>query len=111
MAENRTTFVEIVENDFDQLDLYTTAITRAHGKSHPEAFDVRHLFEDIQAKVKTKDIHATNLTEEFIELRKITKNYTIPDDVCETYASVYEMLSKTDQLYHDELNKGGISDA
>src|SRR5699024_4099630 len=41
------TFNEVITNHFEKLDLYTTAITRAHGKNHPEAFEVRELFETI----------------------------------------------------------------
>lgn len=37
------TFNEVVTNYFSKLDLFTTAITRAHGKNHPEAFEVRNL--------------------------------------------------------------------
>ena len=35
----------------EKLALYTTAITRAHGKNHPEAFAVRELYTKIEAKV------------------------------------------------------------
>ena len=37
MSEQIRTFNEVVEDYFSKLDLYTTAITRAHGKNHPEA--------------------------------------------------------------------------
>jgi|SRR5690625_2397715 len=94
------TFNEVVESHFEKLDLFTTAITRAHGKSHPEAFDVRTLFETISSKVKKAGTNKPNLDEEFIELRNVTDNYTIPGDVCETYAGVYTMLSEIDKTYH-----------
>ncbi len=32
----------------DILDLYTKAITKAHGKNHPEVFQVRAIYEKIQ---------------------------------------------------------------
>ncbi len=35
-----------------------------------------------------------------LRLRQITDNYTIPGDVCETYAGVYNMLSEVDKAYH-----------
>lgn len=93
-------FHEIVENYAEDLDLYTTAITRAHGKSHPEAFEVRELYETIQAKVTESTTGKPKLDEEFKQLREITDHYTIPGDVCETYAAVYNMLSELDEAYH-----------
>lgn len=99
MSEQTKTFNEVVENYFEKLDLYTTAITRAHGKNHPEAFEVRELFETMNAKVKEAGTTKPNLDAEFTQLRKVTDNYTIPKDVCETYAGVYNMLSEVDKSY------------
>jgi len=93
-------FHEIVENYAEDLDLYTTAITRAHGKSHPEAFEVRELYEEMQEKLNQGDTDKPNLDEEFKQLREITDHYTVPGDVCETYAAVYNMLSELDEAYH-----------
>lgn len=100
MSEQTVPFNEIVENYSSKLDLYTTAITRAHGKNHPEAFEVRELFEVMNDKVKEAGKEKPNLDEEFTKLRDITDNYTIPGDVCETYAGVYNMLSEADKSYH-----------
>ena len=100
MSEQTATFNEIVEETFETLDLYTTAITRVHGKNHPEAFEVRALFEVMNEKVKDESISKQNLDAEFSQLRTITDNYTIPEDVCETYAGVYNMLSEADKAYH-----------
>lgn len=100
MAEQNRAFNELVENNFSTLDLYTTAITRAHGKHHPEAFEVRELFETMNKKVKEAGSGKPNLAEEFTKLRNITDNYTIPENVCETFAGVYNMLSEADQAYH-----------
>lgn len=93
------TFNAFINENMEKLDLYTTAITRAHGKSHPEAFEVRELFEAIQTKVKATDTNKPELNEEFSRLHHITDNYKIPDDVCETYAAVYNMLSEAEQAY------------
>lgn len=100
MSEQNKAFYEVVENYFSKLDLYTTAITRAHGKSHPEAFKVRELFETMNTKVTEARTNKPNLDQEFTQLRKVTDNYTIPNDVCETYAGVYNMLKEADQAYH-----------
>lgn len=93
------TFNEVITNHFEKLDLYTTAITRAHGKNHPEAFEVRELFEKLSKKVKDAGANKPDLDVEFAQLRKITDNYAIPGDVCETYAGTFEMLSEVDKAY------------
>ena len=93
------TFNEVVTNYFEKLELYTTAITRAHGKNHPEAFEVRDLFENINEKVNEAGANKPDLDVELAQLRKVTDNYTIPGDVCETYAGTYEMLAEVDKAY------------
>src|SRR5699024_1296864 len=93
------TFNEVITNHFEKLDLYTPAITRAHGKNHQEAFEVRELIETISGKVKDADSNKHDLDAEFAQLRKITDNYTIPRDVCETYAGTFEKLSEVDKAY------------
>ena len=85
MSEQIRTFNEVVEGYFSKLDLYTSAITRAHGKNHPEVFEVRKLFEEMNTKVKEAGTTKPNLDAEFTQLRKISDNYTIPGDVCRTF--------------------------
>ena len=41
-----------------------------------------------------------DLEEEFEQLRKITNNYAVPSDVCESYETVYRLLSELDKTYH-----------
>lgn len=94
------TFKEVAADYFDKLDLYTKAITRAHGDLHPEAHEVRELFAAIRAKVKKSVNKLPDLKDEFAQLRKITNHYKIPEDVCDTYAAVYHMLSEVDRAYH-----------
>ncbi|GGK03683.1 hypothetical protein GCM10007063_27520 [Lentibacillus kapialis] len=93
-------FHEVADTHFEQLDLFTTAITRVHGKNHPEAFEVRELFGTIHSKTKQAGETKPDLDKEFAKLRHITDQYIIPGDVCETYAGVYNMLSEVDQTYH-----------
>src|SRR5690625_3424118 len=100
MSKQMATFNQVVEEHFQTLVLYTTAITRAHGKNHPEAFKVRDLFETIHSKVKEAYSKKPSLNVEFNELRNITNNYAVPVDVCETYVGVYGMLSEADNAYH-----------
>ncbi len=100
MSEQIVTFNEALEETFETLDLYTTAITRAHGKNHPEAFEVREIFESMNEKVKASGTKKPDLDEAFKQLRKITDHYTVPDDVCETYAGVYHMLLEAEEAYY-----------
>ena len=100
MSEQVKSFNEVVEEHIETLDLYTNAITRAHGQSHPEAFKVRELFEKINGKVKEAGTDKPHLDEEFTELRQVTSDYAIPSDVCGTYEGTYKMLAELDQAYH-----------
>lgn len=93
------TYQELANKYFEKLDMFSMAITRAHGKSHPETFEVRELYEKITKKIKQDPSDSLNLDEEFKQLRKITDNYTIPDDVCETYEATYNMLLEIDEAY------------
>ncbi|WP_062353468.1 hypothetical protein [Bacillus kwashiorkori] len=98
MIEQNKTFTEVFNNYYEKLELFSKAITRAHGKNHPEAFEVRELFEAISKKVK-EDVTKIDLENEFTQLRKITDNYTIPNNVCETYAATFHMLEELDKVY------------
>lgn len=92
-----TAIKDYITTHSEKLDLFTTAITRAHGKSHPEAFEVREIYTQIEDKVGRDEL---DLSEEFNHLRQVTTDYTIPGDVCETYAAVYTMLKEADAAYH-----------
>ncbi|MBG9984977.1 iron-sulfur cluster repair di-iron protein, ric [Aerococcaceae bacterium DSM 111022] len=87
---------EYLTENQEKLDLYTTAITRAHGKNHPEAFAVRDLYTELEAAVFNDKKEKT--TRVFKELRQVTSNYEMPNDVCETYEATFHMLEKMDQL-------------
>lgn len=95
-----TSFKETFHKEREQLDLYTTAITRAHGDSHPEAHDVRKLFETMVEKIDHEQ--TADLTDTFFELKKVTNDYTIPADVCETYATVYRTLATLNEIYEEK---------
>jgi iron-sulfur cluster repair protein YtfE (RIC family) len=77
------------------LDLYTKAITKAHGQHHPEVFKVRAIYKDIQNKMNHNQYDLTN---EFSQLRIITNDYFIPNDVCGTFKATYEMLKAFDEI-------------
>ncbi len=109
MSKKPKTFHDIVEKNFEQLDLYTTAITRAHGENHPEAFEVRELFETINQKVQEAGGDKPDLNTEFTKLRIITENYKAPKGVCGTYVGTYNMLSEIDEIYYGKQVKGEIN--
>lgn len=81
------------------LTQYVPIVARVHGGNHPEFHAVQQVFESIQAKIKDAGSSLPELKEDFTRLREITSNYTVPGDVCETYAAVYNMLAELDQAY------------
>lgn len=97
-----TPFQEAAHTYFPKLELYTSAITRAHGKNHPEVFKVQELYHVIKTKTKDAGARKPDLYPDLAQLRTVTKNYTVPEDVCETYAAVYQMLSEIDRSYQAE---------
>ena len=61
-------YSELQEEYFPNLETYTLAITRAHGKNHPETFKVHELFNKIEAKSQAKE----DVSSEYQEIRKLT---------------------------------------
>lgn len=86
-------FKDILEQYFKKLELYIPVVERVHGENHPEFYDVRKLFDQIAQKIGNLSKDKPKLDGVFKELRKITDNYTVPEDVCESYQAVYEMLA------------------
>ncbi|HHT51416.1 MAG TPA: iron-sulfur cluster repair di-iron protein, ric [Eubacteriaceae bacterium] len=93
-------FKDILEQYFKKLELYIPVVERVHGENHPEFYDVRKLFDQIAQKIGNLSKDKPKLDGVFKELRKITDNYTVPEDVCESYQAVYEMLAELDRAYH-----------
>lgn len=94
------TFNQVVEKHSKTLDLYVPVVARVHGGSHPDFHKVHALFDTINSKIKEAGPNKPELKEEFGELREITHNYTVPDDVCESYEAVYSMLADMDKAYY-----------
>ena len=94
-----TTFNKVKERNLERLEQFVPIVARVHGGSHPEFHDVHKLFNEINAKAKEIAPEKPELDNEFKELRKITDNYTVPDDVCESYEAVYNMLAELDRAY------------
>jgi len=93
-------FSQVKDKYFKTLELYVPIVARVHGTIHPEFMEVRNLVEIIIAKTKDSQ-DKPNLDAEFTKLRKLTNNYEIPSDVCESYASVYNVIEKLDKAYHN----------
>jgi len=68
------TFDKAVEKHFDKLELFVPVVDRVHGEHHPD----------------------------FKQLRKISDDYTVPGDVCESYEAVFQMVSELDQAYREQ---------
>ncbi len=93
---------DLFEQLVEQLDLFSLAITRAHGKTHPEVFDVRKTFESMYKKTTAALPRTPVLDTDWAYMRHVTCNYVVPDDVCETYEAVYQMLFRLDTAYQNE---------
>ena len=97
---NQFTFNQAKEKNFKTLTQYVPIVARVHGGSHPEFHEVHKYFDAIIKKTSEAGEERPELNEEFARLRETTNNYTVPDDVCESYEAVYNMLSELDKAYH-----------
>ena len=93
------TFNEVKERYLEQLEMFVPIVQRVHGPHHPEFHEVKDLFDALNAKIKAAGGERPDLDEEFAQLRAVTDNYRVPDDVCETYEAVYKMLEELDKAY------------
>lgn len=99
---NQLTFQETFKKYSPTLSKYVPIVDRVHGQHHPEFHDVVTVFDQLKSKVtgtKRKDV---NLDNEFAQLKSITNDYEVPEDVCETYAAVYQMLEIINQSYDQQ---------
>jgi regulator of cell morphogenesis and NO signaling len=79
------------------LQQYIPVVVRVHGSHHPEIYQVQSVFAQMIPSMQD----ATDLLAHFLELREITDTYSVPQDVCESYAAVYHMLEYLDRAYHE----------
>jgi len=110
-----------------------STILRVHGNNHRELFEVYKLFGQLktdleqhllkeetilfpdlnQADVNLKEV--TEMTAEIIreheaageilrELRRITGNYSLPSDACNTFRKTYSMLEEVEQDLHQHIH-------
>jgi len=90
-----------LKKNIKMLKQYVPIVDRVHGNHHPEFHDVRRVFEEMMRKMDDAGSIKPELDSEFMQLREITGNYTVPEGVCETYEAVYRMLSGLDEAYYD----------
>lgn len=108
-------------------------ILRVHGKNHPELFEVYSLFGQLKTDLeqhllkeetmlfpdfedsianKNEILHLTKTIineheaagEILAKLRKVTKEYSLPEDACETFAKTYEMLEEIEEDLHQHIH-------
>ncbi|MCR6546361.1 iron-sulfur cluster repair di-iron protein, ric [Dehalobacterium formicoaceticum] len=94
------TFSKVIKEHFPTLATYTPVLAKVHGNNHPELAQVRDIFAKMNTKVQKSGSDQVDLSAEFNELRKITSNYAVPSDGCETYVATYQMLESADKAYH-----------
>ncbi len=92
-------FNEVKEKLIPTLERFVPIVAKVHGKHHPEFHEVRKVYDTINEKIKAAGTEKVELKDEFVKLREITDNYTVPGDVCESYEAVYNMLSELDEAY------------
>lgn len=95
----KQTFDEAKAEHFPKLKQYVPIVAKVHGKNHPEFHEVHKVFDEINQRIKEASSKRPELSEEFAKLREITNNYSVPDDVCESYEAVYNMLAELDSAY------------
>lgn len=82
----------------EELDMVMPIVDRVHGPHHPEFHEVRQVYSELEKKLEANQ----DPKNEFIKLRQLTQDYTVPGDVCETYEAVYNVLAELDATYQDK---------
>lgn len=95
-----TRYNEAKKRNLERLEMFVPIVDRVHGEHHPEFHEVRRLFDLINKKIREAGTNKPELGDEFRQLREVTDDYTVPDDVCESYEAVYMMLADLDEAYH-----------
>lgn len=82
-----------------KLDLFLPIVVRVHGAHHPEMAQIGKIYDDSLRK-KLHSNNDENIDEEFKKVRELSKDYKVPEDVCESYEAVYNMLKELDEAYY-----------
>lgn len=71
------------------LNKYLPVVTRVHSDIHPELNEVLRLYQEMMQDNKSLE-EKQALAQDLV---RVTDNYTIPTDACESYAKTYELLA------------------
>lgn len=77
---------EIIKN----LNKILPVVERVHSDHHSELHQVAALYAELKQNPSR---------EVFDKLRKVTKSYTLPEDACQAYTKVYNMLEELDKAF------------
>ncbi len=108
---NYQNYQEAAKDLMKTLSQYVPVVDRVHGAHHPEFHKVRALFDQIQNKTRLAGKNTPDLKAEFVSLRQVSDNYQVPQDVCESYEAVYQMLQSLDTAYHLEGGQHAAADS
>ena len=97
--KDKAAFYNTQREHFELLKQYAPVVTRVHGGNHPEFHEVKKFVDAIAEKAKMAGSAVPELDQEFAGLRAVTGHYTLPDDVCESYEAVYQVLAQLDEAY------------
>ena len=82
----------MTDHNIAQAAKFAPLIERVHGGHHPELTRVREITLQLHEASK-----GTSTSELFKELRIVTHNYAIPDDVCSAFEATYQALESADR--------------
>ena len=77
---------EIIKN----LNKILPVVERVHSDHHPELHQVAALYAELKQNPRR---------EVFDKLRDVTNNYALPEDACQAYTKVYNMLEELDKAF------------
>ncbi len=89
-------FKKEYQKEIKKMSMFIPIVSRVHGSSHEEFYEVEKLFNQIQLKISENNYQ---IDKELTKLKQVTNNYEVPKDTCESYAYVYLTLEKLDSLY------------
>lgn len=96
-----TKFNEVKKEHLERLEQYTPIVARVHGGEHPEFHEVHRIVNTMLERMERSGEEKPALDLEFEELRHITNGYQVPEDTCESYEAVYQMLEELDKAYQE----------
>lgn len=90
-------FLEVKNQHLPTLSQYVPIVARVHGPTHNEFYQVQTIFDSLVDALNSNE----SLVSQFEQLREVTEDYKVPEDVCESYEAVYQMLSELDNSYNN----------